>query len=84
MNDYDKYTQGNLPAETPQQNATGDKWYNSFFNAAGTVGSAYFNSIAPGQQAQAEAEKRKTRTTIAVMVLALIIIAFIIYKASKK
>ncbi len=79
MNDYDKYSQGTLPAETQGQN-TSDKWYNSMFNAAGTVGSAWITSIAP----QKVAEEDNTSRNLILIVLAVVVIAFIIYKSKSK
>ena len=79
--DYDKFSQGNLPAETTSSN-NAQPWYNSAFGALGTVGSAYFNSQAPNFD-QLE-QNRKDRNSMTLIVLAVVVIGVIIYFKSKK
>ena len=79
MNDYDKHTQGNLPSNTTGTNNS-DKWYNSFFNAAGTVGSAWITSIAP-QQVE---EEKEYNAAPYLVILGVLVIGVVIYFATKK
>jgi len=81
MNQYSKYSTGNLPENAPDESL---KWYESFFSAAGQVGAAYVDTHSPEYLAEQEAEKQKTRLKLVVIIAVVIAIASLIYFKTKK